>query len=274
VPKGLNRMDRGCSVKFICAAGVAVLGLAGCYQPQPSPRIVGETHPPVIVRPLAEPKSPETVVVGRSVRGRPITALVLGDGDDTALIMAVIHGDESSGAPLVRKLADYLCDNPNLMENRRVVLVPVVNPDGMALSCRENTHGIDLNRNFETGNRVNNGTNGFHALSEPETVALKKLIQAYKPDRIISIHQPLNCLDYDGPGNGLAARMAEACRLPIHKLGARPGSLGSYSGETLGIPTVTMELPREASKLSQAGLWSQYGPALVAAVTYSQRVAK
>lgn len=267
-------MDRGCSVKLICAAALATLGLAGCYQPQPSPKIIGESHPPVIVQPLPEPKNPEAVVVGRSVRGRPISAYVIGDGDDTVMIMAVIHGDEVSGAPLVHKLADYLGGHPSLMDNRRVILVPVVNPDGMALNCRENTRGIDLNRNFEAGNRINNGANGFHPLSEPETQALRKLIQEYKPDRIVSIHQPLNCIDYDGPGQALASRIAEACRLPIHKLGARPGSLGSYTGETLGIPTVTMELPREASKLSQAGLWSQYGPALLAAVTYSSHIAK
>jgi protein MpaA len=272
--KGSNQMDTGCSIRFICAAAIATLGLAGCYQSQPSPRIVGESHPVVVVQPLPEPKAPETVVVGRSVKGRPIVAHILGDGDDTVLIMAVIHGDEASGAPLVEKLADYLNSHQNLLENRRAVLIPITNPDGMALSCRENTHGIDLNRNFEAGNRVNNGTNGLHALSEPETAALKRLIQEYKPDRIVSIHQPLNCLDYDGPGGGLASRMAEASRLPVHKLGARPGSLGSFTGETLGIPTITMELPREASKLSQAGLWAQYGPALLTAVTYSSHVAK
>jgi murein peptide amidase A len=267
-------MNSGCSLKLVCAAAVAVVSVAGCYQAQPSPKIVGETTPPVIVQPLPEPKTPDIVVVGRSVKGRPIKAQVLGDGSDTILIMAVIHGDEASGAPLVEKLADYLGDHPNIVDSHRVILIPVANPDGMALSCRENTRGVDLNRNFEANNRVNNGSNGLHALSEPETVALRRLIQEYKPDRIISIHQPLNCLDYDGPGGGLAGRMAEACRLPVHKLGARPGSLGSFTGETLGIPTITMELPREASRLSQAGLWSQYGPALLTAVTYSPRVAK
>ena len=267
-------MDRGCSVRFVCTAALAMLGLAGCYQPQPSPKIIGENHPFVVPPAPPQPKAPETVVIGRSVRGRPIVADVLGEGDDTILIVAAIHGDETSGAPLVQKLADYLADRPKLLENHRVVLVPAVNPDGMALSSRENTRGVDLNRNFEAGNRVNNVSNGFHALSEPETQALRKLIQQYRPDRIISIHQPLNCIDYDGPGQALAYRIAESCKLPVRKLGARPGSLGSYTGETLGIPTITMELPREASHLSHAGLWAQYGPALLAAVTYTPHTAK
>ncbi len=275
VPKGLNRMNRGCSAKLICAAAIAALSVAGCYQPQPVPRIIGETHPVVVTQPSRPESKPiQTITIGHTVRGRPITAHVIGDGMDTVLFMAVIHGDETAGAPLVDKLADYLSTHPNVVEGHRVVMIPVTNPDGMALSCRENTRGIDLNRNFEAANRVNNGTNGFHALSEPEAAALKKLIHEYRPDRIVSIHQPLDCLDYDGPGNGLAARMAEACKLPVHKLGARAGSLGAYTGDTLGIPTITMELPREASRLSQAGLWAQYGPALLTAVTYSSRVAK
>ena len=92
--------------------------------------------------------------------------------------------------------------------------------------------------------------------------------------RIVSIHQPLNCIDYDGPGQALAARMADSCRLSVRKLGARPGSLGSFTGEEKGIPTVTMELPREASQLSEEALWSRYGPAMLAAVTFPRQVAK
>ncbi len=274
VPKGFNRMNKGCSLSFVCAAAVTIVSVAGCYQPQPSPKIVGETTPPVIVQPLPEPKVPETIVIGKSVQGRKISAFILGEGSDTVLVLATIHGDEVAGMPLTRRLIDYLNGNEQLLEGRRVIVVPTVNPDGVALSCRENARGIDLNRNFEADNRVNNGTNGYRALSEPETVALRRLIQQYKPDRIITLHQPLSCLDYDGPGGALARRMAEACQLPVKQLGARPGSLGSYTGKTLGIPTVTMELPREASRLSQAGLWDQYGPALLRAVTYSQRVAK
>jgi protein MpaA len=260
-------------MRLVLATAFALVGLAGCYEPQPSPKIVGQQT--AIQLPPVQPRGPETHVIGRSVQGRPIIAQVLGKGNDTVLIMATIHGDEPAGTTLVHKLAEHLRSNPQLLENRRVVLVPLVNPDGMALGTRENARGIDLNRNFETNNRINNGHNGLSGCSEPESRALQKLIVEYKPDRIVSIHQPLNCLDYDGAGKALAERLADCCQMPVRKLGARPGSLGSFTGLQLGIPTVTMELPRDASRFDDERLWSQYGQAMLAAVAFpSGNVAK
>ncbi len=64
--------------------------------------------------------------------------------------------------------------------------------------------------------------------------------------------------------------MAQYCDLPVKKIGARPGSLGSYTGETLGIATITLELPAEASKDGEQALWDKYGKALLAAVLYPE----
>jgi protein MpaA len=152
------------------------------------------------------------------------------------------------------------------------VLLPLANPDGMAAKTRENLRRVDLNRNFATANREDSQENGFRPLSEPETRALQALFKEYEPGRIVSIHQPLNCIDYDGPGRALATRMAQNCDLPITKLGAKPGSLGSYTGETLGIPTVTLELPAAASNMGETALWQRYGRTLLAAVVYPQPI--
>jgi protein MpaA len=96
------------------------------------------------------------------------------------------------------------------------------------------------------------------------------VIKDYRPSRIVSIHQPLTCIDYDGPGRALATRMAQYCDLPIKKLGARPGSLGAYCGEELNIPTITIELPEAAAKQSAIVLWDQYGKSILAAIMYPQ----
>jgi len=199
---------------------------------------------------------------------------VLGDGSDTALIIGTVHGNETAGIPLVQRLADHLAANPQMLEGRRVVLVASANPDGVVAGTRENIRGVDLNRNFETANRVDSAAHGLRALSEPETQAIHRAIQEFRPDRIVVIHQPLDCVDYDGPGHDLASHIAQYCRLPVKKLGARPGSLGSYSGEELGIPTVTVELPAAATRLGKAQLWDRYGPAVTAAVTYSVPASK
>ncbi len=197
---------------------------------------------------------------------------VLGQGPDVTLILGAIHGDEPAGTILVRQLTEYLKQNPHLLEGRTVVLLPVANPDGAAYNSRDNANKVNLNRNFATVNRINNAEFGRMALSEPETIAIYQLIRQYNPDRIVSIHQPLGCIDYDGPGYGLASRMAQYCNLPIKKLGAKPGSLGSYAGVTLGIPIVTFELSQGDSGLGSESLWQRYGKALLAAVLYPERV--
>ena len=264
-------MDKGQSIGFVCTAILAVVSLSGCYEPEPGPRIIGVDR--AVEMPALE-AVPRFRMLGRSVQGRPILAQVFGDGANTTLFIATIHGNEAVGTPLMSLLADHLADHPELLKDRCVVVVAVANPDGMAARTRENVRGVDLNRNFEAGNRINNRTNGLGALSEPESRAIRAVIQEFSPDRIITLHQPLNCIDYDGPAKALAARMARYCRLPVKKLGARPGSLGSYTGEELGIPTITMELPATASKLSEQALWDQYGETVLAAVTYRPQVSK
>ncbi len=247
---------------------VAVLGLSGCYEPEPKPSITGEE--PRVTLPPAQTPLAQHQLMGRSVNGKAIMVQVVGKGSDTVFVMGAIHGNEPASATLVERLSEHLRKNPSLTDGRRVVLLPVANPDGFAAGTRENVHGIDLNRNFEAMNRVDNETNGHSALTEPESKALERIINEYRPSRIVSIHQPLTCIDYDGPAGALATRMAQYCNLPIKKLGAKPGSLGSYTGEELKIPTVTLELPETASNLGSAALWEQYGRALLAAITYPE----
>ncbi len=236
--------------------------LSGCYQPEVPPRIVEK---PSIVQPT-EPDSKEYSVAGYSVQGRPIMVQTLGTGPETILLMATIHGNEPAGTPLLSRMSQYFKQHPTWLQGRRIVLIKIANPDGWHANTRGNANDIDLNRNFVTTNRVNNSTNGSHGLSEPEALALKQVILRYRPARIISLHQPLECIDYDGPGESLAHKMAKYCPLPVHKLGARPGSLGSYAGETLGIPIITFEMRKQDSNLSTEQLWNLYGRALLAGI--------
>ncbi|MCP4711133.1 MAG: murein peptide amidase A [Planctomycetes bacterium] len=207
-------------------------------------------------------------VAGTSFENRPIECIVLGDGEDVTFIMAAIHGNEVAGTPLCHKLISYLDKHRYLMTGKQVVVMPVANPDGVVSNQRHNARGVDLNRNFESANRQNNSTNGMAGLTEPESRVIKEVIRVYAPDRILALHEPLNCIDWDGPGEGLARRMGEFCDLPVNKLGSRPGSLGSYAGLALGIPIITVEFPRGSGQLEDEVLWVKYGTMLVTAVTY------
>jgi len=121
-------------------------------------------------------------------------------------------------------------------------VVPVINPDGLAAGTRGNANRVDLNRNFPTSNRKNIPEFGMEGFSEPESRAPGMLQKRYQPELIISIHQPLACIDYDGPGREIAEAMSEYCDLPVKKLGAMPGSYGSYAGLELNIPIITFEM--------------------------------
>ena len=240
--------------------GIAAFGIIGC---QP-----GYRGPVIVSDPYRSPIEMSSGFLGASVEGRPIAYSVLGGGLDVVLVIATIHGNEKAGTPIVHRVEEYLKANRQLLSGRKVVLAPLVNPDGSFHNRRGNARGVDLNRNFSAANRVNNRVNGEFAFSEPESRAIEKLIREHSPDRIIVFHEPLSCIDYDGPGFSLAEHMGDYCSLGVSKLGARPGSLGSYAGVGLGIATITVELTKEDADAGQDVLWRRYGTMLLAGITY------
>ena len=208
------------------------------------------------------------VGAGRSVEGRAIEVLEFGEASETVLFLATIHGDEPAGTPLLRAFADELTRQPELTRNRRAVLVPLLNPDGFAADRRSNARGVDLNRNFPSANHRRGRSGGGDPLSEPESRLVAELLATYDPLAILSFHQAARCIDYDGPAAALAARLAACSELPVDRLGARAGSLGSYAGEDQGRATVTVELPAGAERLDEATLLLRYGPMLRAALSF------
>jgi len=216
-------------------------------------------------------------LAGTSVLGHDIGYQVLGDGPETVMFIATVHGNEWAGTPLLVQLRRRLMDDETLLGDNRVVLVPMANPDGHRRKRRWNKRGVDLNRNFPAPNWKKRKRTGTQPLSEPETRALVKLIKRFTPTRIITIHQPLRQIDYDGPGKALAKRMAKrqpnigGKKLRVKRLGGRAGSLGSWAGKQLRIPVITLELPKRAHRWSPMTLWRRYGGMLLAAITPDTR---
>lgn len=220
------------------------------------------------VAPLLAPQYFTVQTLGYSNQNRPIDLFTAGNGPETIFIFSAIHGNEQAGMTLVYELMERLRERGELLVGRRLIIIPVANPDGVVRNSRGNANGIDLNRNFPAANRENSEVFGFSALSEPESKLLHDLIHRTRPMRIVSLHQPLKCIDYDGPAGDLSAHIAAYCSLPAKKLGARPGSFGAYAGETLGIPIITLELERADDILTADQLWQRYGMAMIAAITY------
>jgi len=278
--------DRFRFYRMIVAAVGGFLLMGGCSPstPRTPPTVDRHVPPPVVTPPSRVEPTPapepvrtvtkEKVVVGRSVAGQPITCTIIGSGHDVVLIMATIHGNEAAGTPLVHRLASHLTAHPEVVEGRQILLMPVANPDGLDRNSRHNLRGVDLNRNFPSDNFDSSKRHGPRPLSEPESTAIYELIERYEPNRVVSIHQPVECVDYDGPAESLAVVMARACGLPVRRLGSRPGSLGSYVGLERNTPIITFEWPRAADRLSDDAKWERYGPALLAAITHDSVVAK
>jgi hypothetical protein len=152
------------------------------------------------VRPASDIRAPElpsewtTEVVGSSVQGRQIGALVrsVDAPGHRVLVIGGLHGNEPVTPPTVRSLV-----GARLAEDVEVWLVPEANPDGVAAGSRCNANGVDLNRNFSWGWREDDG--GPAPLSEPETQSLTGLIDLLEPDLVVWVHQPYGYVSSIGP---------------------------------------------------------------------------
>ncbi len=202
-----------------------------------------------------------------SVRKRLIEVYEFGVGERCTLVIGGVHGNETAGVVLARALLNYLRPLSIADFEGRVVLIPVANPDGFKASTRRNANQIDINRNFPTRNfrshRLARRYNpGRLAASEPETRAILKVADEYHPDLIITFHGDLNCVNYDGPGAEVAARIGAGNGMPVMAdLGYdTPGSLGTYFGRERNIPVITLELwPKDDQ-------WSRHGKAILAEI--------
>jgi protein MpaA len=206
--------------------------------------------------------------IGLSQQERPIKIERFGTGSESIVILASIHGTEVVGTSLCNQLVDALEVHPEWLEQRTVYLMRLTNPDGAVQGMRGNSQNIDINRNFPTSNFGRGWFNGKDPLSAPETMILMDFFMTVQPSRVLTIHQPLNGIDYDGPAKELAQELSDVSNIRIHRLGSRSGSLGSFVGKEFGTPIITLEIPGYANERSSDWLWVQYGALLHAFIVY------
>lgn len=240
--------------KRICLPGFTIWILLILILPFSGCGLFKKPEPPRVLT----PQTASSQTLGYSVKSRPIECYTIGSGPEVLLVLGAIHGNEPASQTLALALLQDLQKSRFNPDNQTIHILPLCNPDGLERNTRFNASGIDLNRNFPAGNRVNNDRNGHEGLTEPESRILYDLIVSTKPARILSIHQPYGCIDYDGPADELAQKMGACCPLPVRRVGARPGSLGSWAGVTMNIPIITLELTADDSRLSLPQLWAKY----------------
>jgi protein MpaA len=158
-----------------------------------------------------------------------------------------VHGDEASSVEAVVGLVRRV--RASEVDAGPLVVVPALNPDGLARAVKNNARDVDLNRNFAARNWSAEHAPGYFPgtapLSEPETRLLAELVDAHGVSAVVAVHAPFACVNYDGPAAAWAEEVARACGWPAQSdIGyPTPGSLGSWLGVDRGLPVLTLELP-------------------------------
>lgn len=151
------------------------------------------SSPAATPTPAPDPVITRAEVLATTVGGRRIRVVSRGRASATVdmLVVGVIHGNETAGLPIVRRLGRST-PPPGV----RYWLISSLNPDGVARGSRQNLRGVDLNRNFPHqwrggGRPFGTYFPGRARASERETRALLALVRRIRPDATVWYHQHL-----------------------------------------------------------------------------------
>jgi COMPASS component SWD3 len=156
------------------------------------PATKAPTAEPSPARPTSATGGPpvQHFTIGQSVNGAAIAGTRIGTGGRVVVIAAALHGSEANGSVLLDTLIERFSNLGNeFPDNVSLYFVPRLNPDGVKVGTRYNVNGVDLNRNWNTGNwqestRDSSGTHekggGSGPFSEPETKAFSNWLLARK----------------------------------------------------------------------------------------------
>ncbi len=211
---------------------------------------------------------------------------------ERALILGGFHGDEHPGWEVVEALVAELSGGSKGARPLffHTILVPRVNAGAIADELaglhfwhnRCNRQIVDLNRNFPTGGtpKDTDCANTAGAPLQPEVEGVINLINAFKPDRILSTHaikEPREAGVFADPNTdpdaialarGMASTIVDESNRPFNRLTDKsfnpiyprdsPGnvsggtSLGAFGPRATGgkIPVITMEAPSFGSLAS------------------------
>ena len=168
------------------------------------------------------------LLFGHSAEHRPLTATRVGNGPVKVLVVGSIHGNETAGRAVLRRL--------RRARRRRASSCgwcDSVNPDGVRRGTRQNARGVDLNRNFARrwrggGRAFDTYFPGRRAFSEPESRAVRRLVRRIRPAVTVYYHQHLRLVNLSA---GADERDRARLRPPRRAAGADPAELPRHRDE-------------------------------------------
>ncbi len=190
------------------------------------PNSPAEEDPWLPIEALVFPRTPPAATAGSgqpSGQGGVGTSSPLPAPAPRALVVGGIHGNEG-GEPQHVLIAEQLRSelDAGLQRDFDTILIPVMNPGGLADNDRLNRHGVDLNRNFP-------GLPGFPAgttvVEQPEVTSVRRAIQILRPSRILVLHAHSESSKggvYADPVEGEARELA--CRMALRMRGTPAGT--------------------------------------------------
>lgn len=233
--------------------------LASCAarpeQPAAQAEAPRDSAPAVAPAPARPPASTESVV-GRSLENRPIIARTIGVGPLRVFLVAGLHHEHAAVSDAIEPILGAL-DTRDVARLATIRAIPDANPDGAVAGSRSNARDIDVDRNFPAASFEPDGgapgrRYGPSPLTEPESRAVHDAFHAFDPDLVIVLDiaragpyiawSPAELDDAARAAAGAAQRIRPRTRL-LPNTGLAPGSLASFAGDDLRIPTVTIALP-------------------------------
>ncbi len=147
----------------------------------------------------ARPELVKFEVLGKSHQGREIAMVTLtkaSSPEAPALYFnGTHHGNERASTEAVLALIDHLIKNQNqvaidkILRRYRILLQPLVNPDGHALNLRTDSKGIDPNRDYASPNKADKD-----AFQIVETRIVRDLLQREKVIASAAFHSGLEAV--------------------------------------------------------------------------------
>lgn len=223
-----------------------------------------------------------TFSVGSSVQGRALTAYRFGSGQDMIIYMGAMHGSEANSKNTMTEWFNELNTYPErIPAHRSIVIIPSVNPDGVAAGTRFNARGVDLNRNFPandwksvvaTPGSPATPAGGPAPLSEPESQAIASFIRQNSPRLVMSFHSKAAVVEANEAGDSLSVAAGYASRSRYRAVPKSQsahvfqydttGAMEDWMRDKLGRPAIVVELATNSSSefgRNRDALWYTIG---------------
>jgi len=119
--------------------------------------------------------------VGTSAEGRSINLISCGDGETSVFLWSQMHGDEPTATMALLDILHFIRRQPThpvvslLTSKLKLLILPMLNPDGAERFTRQTIQKIDMNRDAL-------------ALRTPEGRLLKSIREQFNPDFGFNLH--------------------------------------------------------------------------------------